>query len=337
MYETIIFFILIINLEFQRYLIKKNKYVILFIINIIILILPYFINNKNNKSLIYAISTILIIICMRIVLILKNIEKEKQIIEKRFLFYRYIFIGKKKYNSNINTYMKKGNTIFLKFFINFIFIDLLLNFLKTINNDIINCYYKRIPYNICLIFTILLFQEQEYIIFFILRKKIITNDIYNYESLFKNPWLSTNPKDLWGNRWHQMFRELYIEVIYHPLKNTLKLRYKNNIAHIFSILLVFISSGLIHEYINFCATHNLNGLNIIFFLIHGIIYVMYELFPFLNNYKFNFIYIIITILSLDLFCKSWINNMIFLEFDVIPFSIFNIFKTYINTKMFYIL
>lgn len=173
----------------------------------------------------------------------------------------------------------------------------------------------------CLILTILIFQEQEYIIFFVVRKNILKNNIYNYKPLFKNPWISISPKDLWGNRWHQIFRDLYMEVIYYPFKTKLKLKYKNNIAHMFSILFVFISSGLIHEYINFCATHNLTGLNIIFFLIHGIIYIIYELFPFLNNYKFNFIYIIITILTLDLFCKSWIDNMIFLEFDVFPFSI----------------
>lgn len=324
MKEVVVLIILYIHIINLKYLLKEKKYLLAFVTSIFSLIFPSFINNENKKSLIYAISTMLIIIHMRIILIITKINNHKRILEDSYLFYKYILFGENiiLLKPEYKIKLKLEKKIVCNFFINFLLIDLLISFLKTMTDDIIKTYYKRIPYNVCLILTILFFQEQENIIFFIIKKHILKDKTYIYNSLFKTPWFSTNPKELWGIRWHQTFRYLYMNIIYYPIKNTIRSKISNKLSHIISIFFVFFVSGLIHEYVNFCAIHEINYFNILFFLIHGLMYILYELFPFLQSQKYNFIYIIFIILTLDLFCDPWLRYKIFLEFDILPISLF---------------
>jgi len=92
MYKTVLSIILFIYIKNIRYLLIKEKYLIVLATNALFLMIPYFINNDNNKSLICAISTILVIIYMRIILIMKN----KEILKNPRLFYKYMLIGKQE-------------------------------------------------------------------------------------------------------------------------------------------------------------------------------------------------------------------------------------------------
>ncbi|CAH1757427.1 14545_t:CDS:2 [Entrophospora sp. SA101] len=91
---------------------------------------------------------------------------------------------------------------------------LLLNATTNNNNIEKNCKYS---------FFLNSFQR------FLLKSTIIMARIRNWlrrtlfesEPLFNKPWLSSNPKDLWSKRWHQIFNESFKELGYYPIKNLL--------------------------------------------------------------------------------------------------------------------
>ncbi|CAG8574088.1 411_t:CDS:1 [Dentiscutata heterogama] len=88
------------------------------------------------------------------------------------------------------------------------------------------------------------------------------------------PFISTSPRDFWSKRWHIVLREIFLDLGYVPVKNLFGKHKK--IGNIFGILSAFFVSGLLHEYIVYCMWGNSPGEQMLFFLFHGLLLILWE-------------------------------------------------------------
>ncbi|CAJ0826062.1 398_t:CDS:2 [Entrophospora sp. SA101] len=93
---------------------------------------------------------------------------------------------------------------------------------------------------------------------------------YCYKPLFNKPWLSSNPKDLWSKRWHQIFNESFKELGYYPIKNLLVSLFPNYckeknmvVGNVLGLFASFLCSGIFHEYIFYSLFGTSKGKNLL--------------------------------------------------------------------------
>ncbi|CAG8623685.1 29998_t:CDS:1 [Racocetra persica] len=89
-----------------------------------------------------------------------------------------------------------------------------------------------------------------------------------------NPYLSTSPRDLWSNQWHQIYNEVFQEFGYLPVKNYFK--HSKALGCALGICAAFLISGLFHDYIAIVSFNHFSIDYTIFFLFHGILLVLWE-------------------------------------------------------------
>ncbi|RHZ81145.1 hypothetical protein Glove_123g80 [Diversispora epigaea] len=108
--------------------------------------------------------------------------------------------------------------------------------------------------------------------------------------IINNPIMSTSLTDLWSNRWHQVFREIWVSLAYRPLKTFIRNKFIpllnpkfKKIGEIFDKVIpplgVFVLSGIFHEYINWTVTYQywIPGEQLSFFVLQGIGVIMEKL------------------------------------------------------------
>ncbi|CAG8768592.1 33558_t:CDS:1, partial [Racocetra persica] len=89
------------------------------------------------------------------------------------------------------------------------------------------------------------------------------------------PFMSTGPRDFWSKRWHSVLKEIFLYLGYVPTKNLFG-SYKK-IGNIFGIFSAFFVSGILHEYIVYCMWGKRPGEQMIFFLFHGLLFILWEI------------------------------------------------------------
>jgi len=95
---------------------------------------------------------------------------------------------------------------------------------------------------------------------------VMQSGVYITE-VFNAPILANSPRDFWGRRWNLCFRNFAYRNIFIPMGGT---------KHQFlSIPMVFIISGLLHEYFVFTIGGDLHGYMMLFFSIHGMTTLVY--------------------------------------------------------------
>ncbi|CAI2171777.1 4879_t:CDS:1 [Funneliformis geosporum] len=97
-----------------------------------------------------------------------------------------------------------------------------------------------------------------------------SNPIYNH------PYLSQSPKDLWHNRWHQLFRIFFVELGYKPTCHILSFA-PIKLQRFFSILAAFTVSGILHEYILYCSNRYFTLEQLSYFWFNAIVLIIWEL------------------------------------------------------------
>ncbi|KAI8983609.1 hypothetical protein BDB01DRAFT_791431 [Pilobolus umbonatus] len=95
------------------------------------------------------------------------------------------------------------------------------------------------------------------------------------------PIIGSSLMDIWSNRWHRVFRPIWVMLAYKPIYHFIQKWSQNSktgkkFATLFASLGVFFISGLTHEYIVFCLAgwpiyqERYMGQQIMFFTTHGI-------------------------------------------------------------------
>ncbi|CAG8713240.1 18260_t:CDS:1, partial [Cetraspora pellucida] len=87
--------------------------------------------------------------------------------------------------------------------------------------------------------------------------------------------MSTSPRDFWSKRWHSVLREIFLYLGYVPTKKLFGSHKK--IGSIFGTFSAFFVSGLLHEYIVYCMWGARPGEQMIFFLFHSILFILWEI------------------------------------------------------------
>ncbi|CAG8763703.1 9553_t:CDS:2, partial [Dentiscutata erythropus] len=88
------------------------------------------------------------------------------------------------------------------------------------------------------------------------------------------PFISTSPRDFWSRRWHVVLREIFVDLGYDPVKSLFGKHKK--FVKIFGTLSAFFVSGLLHEHIVYCMWGTRPGEQMIFFLSHGLLLILWE-------------------------------------------------------------
>lgn len=124
---------------------------------------------------------------------------------------------------------------------------------------------------------------------------MIESNIYCHEEHWKylmdRPYTATSLETLWSKRWHQVFREFWLSIPYHPVRilstRYLKKYMSNDTVKLLSMALstvaVFFASGCMHEYINISMLGKTTyakyaGYEIKFFVSHGVAVVLEKIF-----------------------------------------------------------
>ncbi|PRP80957.1 acidic mammalian chitinase-like [Planoprotostelium fungivorum] len=120
------------------------------------------------------------------------------------------------------------------------------------------------------------------------------------KDMFNNPFAATSPRDMWSNRWNMVVKDIFHDAIF-TLNQKKKLgqakkeddpkpeapKKSSMLVNSLNALIVFVVSGLMHEYINYCTFDLLTGENLLFFIIHGMVcnaqVILQKSFPSLKN------------------------------------------------------
>lgn len=99
--------------------------------------------------------------------------------------------------------------------------------------------------------------------------------MYDTNHMFRYPYLSTSPRNLWSFRWQLFLNESFKELAYLPARNTFINRSKN-FRDAIGVLAAFTMSAILHEYLIFVLFNKFSFDNFFFFTSHGIILVIWE-------------------------------------------------------------
>ena len=94
--------------------------------------------------------------------------------------------------------------------------------------------------------------------------------------LFNEPWLSSSPRDFWSVRWQLMLNECFKELGYLPARNLFASFVPKKVGKIMGVLGAFGVSALIHEYLIIGDFDVWTGEHFFFFMIHGVIFILWE-------------------------------------------------------------
>lgn len=90
------------------------------------------------------------------------------------------------------------------------------------------------------------------------------------------PIIASSLGELWGRRWHQMFKNIWLAIPFRPVKTLCKPVMGTTAANTFATISVFFVSGLMHEYLIICEAgtqayfKRFVGQECLFFTIHGV-------------------------------------------------------------------
>jgi len=87
----------------------------------------------------------------------------------------------------------------------------------------------------------------------------------NSKPHFQKPYLSTSFQDFWGKRWNLVAGSLLRDSIYIPCRVHLPFHFSDRTSKSISVLLTFLVSGIMHEYILYNGLGNLNGISLEWF------------------------------------------------------------------------
>lgn len=133
----------------------------------------------------------------------------------------------------------------------------------------VNYQLTKCPFvNSCfqMLITYLGLSQGCYLLSYILIKKG-----HNVFPPFHNPILCTSFKDFWGVRWNDAMSDLFHRTIFEPLKS-------RNVPLSIVSLLVFLISGLSHEYLFVVGMNSKFGRQIIYFIFQAIVCSLQVLF-----------------------------------------------------------
>ncbi|GBC08094.1 hypothetical protein RclHR1_00790044 [Rhizophagus clarus] len=99
--------------------------------------------------------------------------------------------------------------------------------------------------------------------------------LFYSKSIFDEPYLSKNPRELWSIRWHQMFHEIFVELGYKPICYLFS-PFPVKLQKIFGILGSFAISGILHEYILYSSNEYFTLEQFTYFLFNAIIMIIWE-------------------------------------------------------------
>lgn len=94
---------------------------------------------------------------------------------------------------------------------------------------------------------------------------------------FHHPLFAANPREFWSQRWNMSFRDLSHRTVFLPLKR------RWGINKFVCVLLIFLVSGLVHEYTLLAAVRSpdlywpLAGGMMLYFLLHAVGSLLYGL------------------------------------------------------------
>ncbi|CAI2175756.1 13972_t:CDS:1 [Funneliformis geosporum] len=98
---------------------------------------------------------------------------------------------------------------------------------------------------------------------------------YDTKHMFMYPYFSTSPRDLWSTRWQLFLKESFKELAYLPARN-LFINKSKRFSELIGVLAAFAMSAILHEYLLLVALNIYSGEHLFFFMLHGIILVIWE-------------------------------------------------------------
>ncbi|CAG8674961.1 6659_t:CDS:1 [Funneliformis mosseae] len=111
--------------------------------------------------------------------------------------------------------------------------------------------------------------------YFSLKEWMITY-LFNTKHLFSEPWMASSPRDFWSVRWQLLANEFFKELGFLPVKNVFAPIAPKKIANMMGVLGAFGVSSLLHEYLIIGMLDIWKGEHAFFFMIHGVIFIMWE-------------------------------------------------------------
>ncbi|CAI2176518.1 19672_t:CDS:1 [Funneliformis geosporum] len=100
--------------------------------------------------------------------------------------------------------------------------------------------------------------------------------LFNTKHLFSEPWMASSPRDFWSARWQLMINESFKELGFLPVKNVFAPFVPKKFANMMGVLGAFGVSALLHEYLIIGQFDLWTGEHTFFFMIHGVIFILWE-------------------------------------------------------------
>jgi len=100
--------------------------------------------------------------------------------------------------------------------------------------------------------------------------------LFNTKHVFSEPMIASSPRDFWSVRWQLMINEWFKELGYLPVRNLFVSFAPRRIANMMGVLGAFGVSALLHEYIIIGQYDLWTGEHFFFFMIHGVILILWE-------------------------------------------------------------
>ncbi|CAI2178044.1 6611_t:CDS:1 [Funneliformis geosporum] len=111
---------------------------------------------------------------------------------------------------------------------------------------------------------------------FVSLKEWMITFIFNTKHLFSEPWMASSPQDFWSARWQLMINESFKELGFLPVKNVFTTFVPKKFANLMGVLGAFGISALLHEYLIIGQFDLWTGEHFFFFMIHGVIFILWE-------------------------------------------------------------
>lgn len=106
------------------------------------------------------------------------------------------------------------------------------------------------------LFLLLTLPAEAWLLLFNVVFRVPTDDVFIY------PFLACSPRDFWSRRWNRLCCHHFHRIAFLPVAAFTH-------SQAFAGMLVFILSGVMHDYLNWMALGQLSFENTLFFLIHG--------------------------------------------------------------------